>query len=149
MPELHRPTVATVTKRPKPDKPARPHTGGKKPAAIDLVELEKLCALQCTDEDIAAWFGCATKTIQRRKDEATFAEVMERGRGKGRVSLRRKQMELALAGDKTMLVWLGKQLLGQRDRFDAQITGAGGGPIEYLSIVLPRITDLPSQCKES
>ncbi len=119
-------------------KPARPHTGGKKPAAIDLVELEKLCALQCTDEDIAAWFGCATKTIQRRKDEAAFAEVMERGRGKGRVSLRRKQMELALAGDKTMLIWLGKQLLGQRDHLEH--TGPNGGPIQIQEIKVSFIT---------
>ena len=29
------------------------------------------------------------------------------------MSIRRKQYELAMAGDKTMLIWLGKQLLGQ------------------------------------
>jgi hypothetical protein len=32
---------------------------GRKPAQIDLVELAKLCALQCSDEEIAAWFGCS------------------------------------------------------------------------------------------
>ena len=35
-------------------------------ARIDLVELEKLCAMQCTDEEIAAFFGVSTKTVERR-----------------------------------------------------------------------------------
>jgi hypothetical protein len=30
---------------------------GRKPVRIDLTELEKLCALQCTNDEIAAWFG--------------------------------------------------------------------------------------------
>jgi len=29
---------------------------------IDLGELEKLCVLQCTDEEISAWFGVSTRT---------------------------------------------------------------------------------------
>ena len=32
-------------------------------AGIDLVELEKLCGLQCTDAEIAAWFGVSERTI--------------------------------------------------------------------------------------
>jgi hypothetical protein len=34
-------------------------------AKIDPIELEKLCAMQCTDEEIAAFFGVSTKTIER------------------------------------------------------------------------------------
>ena len=30
---------------------------GRKPVHIDLVELEKLSLLHCTDEEIASWFG--------------------------------------------------------------------------------------------
>jgi hypothetical protein len=29
---------------------------GRKAVKIDLGELEKLCSLQCTDEELAAWF---------------------------------------------------------------------------------------------
>lgn len=32
-------------------------------ADIDLGELERLCAIQCTDEEIAAWFNVSTRTI--------------------------------------------------------------------------------------
>ena len=39
-------------------------------AKIDLAELEKLCAMQCTDEEIAAFFGVSTKTVERRRNSA-------------------------------------------------------------------------------
>jgi hypothetical protein len=82
---------------------------------IDLGELERLCGLQCTDEEIAAWFNVSTRTIERRRLEPEFAEVMTRGKARGRISVRRMQMKLLEEGNATMGVWLGKQLLGQAD----------------------------------
>jgi hypothetical protein len=87
-------------------------------ARIDPVELEKLCAMQATDEEIAAWFGVSTRTIERRRKVRKFADVMDRGRARGRVSVRRMQMKLLEAGNATMGVWLGKQYLGQTDQID-------------------------------
>lgn len=95
---------------------------GRPKARIDLAELEKLAGLQCTDEEIGAWFGISQKTIQRRKQNARFVELLERGRGKGKISLRRAQMQAALAGNITAQIWLGKQILGQRDNLDANVT---------------------------
>ena len=43
------------------------------------------------------------------------------------MSLRRKQFETALAGNVTMMVWLGKQYLGQKDK--TEITGENGGSL--------------------
>jgi hypothetical protein len=88
---------------------------------IDLVELEKLCTLSCTDEEIAAWFGTSTRTIERRRREPKFAEIMARGKAKGRISVRRMQMKLLEQGNATMGVWLGKQLLGQRDQIATEV----------------------------
>ena len=102
---------------------------GRKPVQIDLVELEKLCALQCTDEEIAHFMGVSTRTIESRRKQPQFAEVMKRGRAKGRISVRRAQMKLLEAGNSRMGIWLGKQLLGQRDVVTSELTGAGGGPI--------------------
>src|SRR5271163_4395049 len=84
-------------------------------ARIDLAELERLSAMQCTDEEIAAWFGVTTRTIERRRKVKKFAEVMDRGRAKGRISVRRQQMKLLEAGNSTMGIWLGKNILGQVD----------------------------------
>lgn len=93
---------------------------------IDLAELEKLSALQCTDEEIAAWFNVSTRTIERRRKEKSFVEVMERGKARGRVSIRRMQMKLLEEGNGTMGVWLGKNVLGQADQvfhqFHTQVT---------------------------
>lgn len=95
-------------------------------AEIDLAELEKLCALQCTDEEIAAWFNVSVRTIERRRKEKTFCELMERGKARGRVSVRRQQMKLLEQGNATMGIWLGKNVLGQTDQvfheFNAQVT---------------------------
>jgi len=75
---------------------------------IDLTELGKLCQLQCTDEEISAWFGGSTRTIERRRLEPKFAEVMERGKAKGRISVRHLQIKMLEEGNATMGVWLGK-----------------------------------------
>ena len=60
-------------------------------ASIDLGELEKLAALQCTNEEIAFWFGVTTRTVERRRQQRPFREAIERGRAKGRISMRRAQ----------------------------------------------------------
>ena len=40
--------------------------------------------------------------------------------------------ELAMEGNVTMLIWLGKQRLGQRDRLDTEHSGSEGGPIPVI-----------------
>ncbi len=103
---------------------------GRKRKPIDLAELEKLCILQCTQEEIAAFFGVSVPTIElSRKRSPEFKAIMENGYHKGKISVRRKQMQLLEAGSNTMAVWLGKQLLGQRDKNDI-VVGGGGSPVD-------------------
>ena len=103
---------------------------GRKAINIDLVELEKLSSLQCTDEEVAAWFGVSVRTIESRRKQPQFAEVMDRGKAKGRISVRRAQMKLLESGNGTMGVWLGKQLLGQRDVTPIELSGPNGEPVQ-------------------
>jgi hypothetical protein len=89
---------------------------GRKAAPIDLIELEKLSSLLCSEEEIANWFKVSVRTIQsRRKDDPEFAAAMLRGKTRGKVNIRRAQMKLVEAGNPTVTVWLGKSMLGQRD----------------------------------
>lgn len=118
---------------------------GRKPINIDIVELEKLCLLQCADEELAAWFGVSVRTIQARRKQRQFAEVMERGRAKGRISVRRAQMKLLEQGSAPMGIWLGKQLLGQRDLTPIEVTGPAGQP---LRISLEVIDAMLARAKE-
>ena len=105
------------------------------PAKIDLVELERLCAMQCTDEEISAWFNVTTRTIERKRKKKAFAEVMDRGKAKGRISVRRAQLKLLEAGNATMGVWLGKNILGQVDEIRHELFG---NISTQLQIVIPR-----------
>jgi hypothetical protein len=84
-------------------------------ASINLAELEKLAAMQCTDEEMAGWFGISTRTIERRRKSPVFAQTIERGKARGRISLRRAQLKMVEDGSATMGIWLGKQHLGQTD----------------------------------
>jgi len=102
---------------------------GRKPVEIDFNELEKLCFLHCTDEELAAWFGCSVRTIEKRRKNPTFRQVMEHGKAKGRVSLRRIQVRLA-EESAPMAIWLGKQLLNQRDVSPVEVSGPAGGPLK-------------------
>jgi hypothetical protein len=111
---------------------------GRKPVYIDLLELEKLCSLNCTDEEIAAFFSVTTRTIEKRRKQPKFADAMNRGKAKGRISIRRAQMKLLESGNGTMGVWLGKNLLGQRDT-PLELSGPNGSPVQFSLQVLDAI----------
>jgi hypothetical protein len=115
-------------------------------AKIDLAELERLSAMQCTDEEIAAWFKVTTRTIERRRKNRVFAEVMNRGKAKGRISVRRMQIKLLEAGNATMAVWLGKNMLGQTDDVRHQING--GQPFLVVLTQHPSSASAASQIEE-
>jgi len=88
----------------------------RKLADIDLDKLEKLAAMQCTQEEAAGFFEVARETLNRKLRQRQYREAWERGRLTGRISIRRKQFQ---KNSDTMLIWLGKQYLGQSDRPEA------------------------------
>lgn len=92
---------------------------GRPRIEFDMDVVGKLAEIQCTYAEIAAVCGVSEDTITRRvAEEPEFAEAIKRGRESGKESLRRVQWKLAMRGHPTMLVWLGKQALGQKDRAD-------------------------------
>jgi hypothetical protein len=111
-------------------------------AKIDLQELEKLSALQATDVEIAAWFEVSPRTIERRRKNPRFGEIMERGKAKGRLSLRRLQLRLAERGSTAMAIFLGKQILGQADRLEHQVDTV---PNVIRAIIMPKIWEVPPE----
>ena len=65
---------------------------GRKAIHIDIVELEKLSSLQCTDPELAAILQVSVRTIERRKKQPAFADVIERGRPRcGRLEYRARE----------------------------------------------------------
>lgn len=89
---------------------------------IEKTEFEKLCGLLCTQEEIADWFACSVDTLERwckREYRVGFAESYKKYMGRGKIALRRYQMNLAKESA-PMAIWLGKQILGQRDYKQSQ-----------------------------
>jgi hypothetical protein len=101
---------------------------GRPRIPLDWDKIEKMGAIFCTAEEIAAVHGCSVDTISRRCEEVygiTFAEYLNEKQAYGRRSLRRKQYQKAVEeGDRVMLIWLGKQYLGQSESGDRAIDRA-------------------------
>jgi predicted DNA-binding protein (UPF0251 family) len=92
----------------------KPRRGGRR-IEIDAAELEELACLQCTIAEAAAWFSVSQSTLARRLKEPLYAAAWSRGAGKGRLGLRRAQLNLA-EKNATMAIFLGKQILGQKEQ---------------------------------
>lgn len=91
---------------------------GRPKIIIDWEQLEKLCQIQCTLEEVAGWFQCSEDAIQsaiQEKHNETFTVFFKKHSSKGKVSLRRWQFRMAEYSP-VMAIWLGKQYLGQVDK---------------------------------
>ncbi len=92
----------------------------------------------CTREECAAMLGVSRVTLWKFLDEnPDLAEALEASLDTGKVTLRRLQWRQAHKGNVTMLIWLGKQLLKQRDQID-QHDGSARESIEALRIEIER-----------
>jgi len=86
---------------------------GRPKKELDTDMIEKLASIFCTNQEIATIVGCHPDTLADN-----FSEYLKKGRDKGKMSLRRMQWEKAQSGNTTMLIWLGKQMLGQKDKIE-------------------------------
>lgn len=101
---------------------------------IDMEQFKKLCAIQCTEEEIASWFKCSVDTIERwckRELKMSFAEAFKTWSADGKISLRRNQFKMA-EHNVSMAIFLGKQYLGQKDQQDVQISRSDDETIKEM-----------------
>ena len=94
--------------------------------SIDWDKVDAMCKIQCTGEEIASVLNISYDTLERackREKSMSCADYIGQKREGGKASLRRRQWQSAQDGNATMLIWLGKQYLGQRDRFEGEGLG--------------------------
>lgn len=92
---------------------------GRPRKEIDVEKLEELAILNPTVEEIAAFFRIAKQTAVNLLKQKKYKDVLERGASARRTSLKRAQFNAAVnKGNVSMLIWLGKNELDQRDRAD-------------------------------
>ena len=126
----------TNTKKPTPKTKAKPNAQkipnshkkpGPKPTIIDWRQVDTMSEIHCTGEVQAAILGIDYDTLNRtckRDHKIGFSDYFKQKSAGGRMSLRRKQFSTAIDGNPTMLIWLGKNWLGQTDQPDHQVTAA-------------------------
>jgi hypothetical protein len=78
---------------------------------IDEAEVQKRALGGATDQDLAAYFGCTVMQFRER-----FGAIADALRAQRRIALRNWQTRVAARGNAPMLIWLGKNELGQTDR---------------------------------
>lgn len=97
---------------------------------IDPESIEALASYGCTIAEMAHFHKCDESTIRKR-----FKAEIEAGKSDGKIRLRKKQIEVALAGNVPMLIWMGKQILNQSERVDVDNVhdfGTGDFKIEVV-----------------
>ena len=75
-------------------------------------EIEVLASKFCTVREI---INCLDLKIKDETFQHHYGEIYQKGREQGKKKLRLLQLEVAEKGNVTMLIWLGKQWLGQRE----------------------------------
>ena len=83
---------------------------GRDKTIVPAEEVYKLAQIGCKDSEIADWFGVNGETLRYN-----FKAELTKGREHLKQSLRRAQLDVALGGNATMLIWLGKNILGQSE----------------------------------
>lgn len=94
-----------------------PGEGGAPVKVINVEVMRRAATIGCTNEEICALLGIAPATFYNHLNaDPDLQAAIDEARGQGRGTLRRLQWQRASGGDSTMLIWLGKQMLKQRDK---------------------------------
>lgn len=114
---------------------------GRKKIEVDADQVRTLARLGCTWEEIAGALKIAKGTFVARMQEKKYRTAYDEGIAEGDVSLRRAQYEQAVRGKTAMLIWLGKNRLGQTDRVEqtTETTIHDGGAVEKLAGAVARL----------
>jgi hypothetical protein len=110
----------------------------------DFEKLVAMIRIQCTQEEVCSVFDMTADTLNARLQEmgeGNFSDLYKKHQGEGKTSLRRMQWKAAEAGNPTMLVWLGKNMLGQSDKISNEHSGPDGQPLQVLQTITRRIVD--------
>jgi len=95
-----------------PDKTPK-NKGGRPFKDIDDRIVYGMAVVGASNTEIAQVCGVSDVAILKR-----FGEILDVARANLKRKLRRAQLAKAMEGNPTMLIWLGKQMLGQKDRTD-------------------------------
>jgi hypothetical protein len=97
---------------------------GRPEKPIDWKKVDELLIAGCSGAEIASHFNLTPETLYERtakeynKGFSTYSQEL---RQKGDSLLRHKQFQKAMTGDNTMLIWLGKNRMGQKEHHENNV----------------------------
>jgi hypothetical protein len=97
---------------------------GRPKKEIDWKTLDNILQFGARLIDCSDILDLSDDVIQARikeKFNCTFTEYRERKMSKMRMKLLQKQYDVAMKGNVSMLIWLGKQHLNQKDKHETDI----------------------------
>jgi hypothetical protein len=91
---------------------------GRPKAQYDLNVVAACGRFKATQETMAEIFGVSRKTIniEMQNPEGAFCYTYKSAHSNARMTLSEAQWAKAMEGDNTMLIWMGKQHLDQKDK---------------------------------
>jgi hypothetical protein len=104
---------------------------GRNEIPIDWIVVDDFLMAGSPGTEIADFFGIHANTLYNRIQEkynCGFSEYCQQKKSSGEAMLRKQQFHKALGltkdGDNTLLIWLGKQRLGQTEKQEGQVNVA-------------------------
>lgn len=97
---------------------------GRPELEIDWEKADDLLMKGCNGVQVAAYFDVHPDTLYNRcvsEKGTNFSDYSQKLRQKGNTFLHQKQYEVAQEGNTTMLVWLGKQRLDQKENKEKEL----------------------------
>lgn len=89
--------------------------------------IDYMCMIHCTGEEIAGVLHVDYDTLNRNCREqkgVNISDYIKEHQNGGKMSLRRAQWKAAESGNVSMLIWLGKQWLGQTDKQEVSVSAS-------------------------
>jgi hypothetical protein len=91
----------------------KPKRGRPKTTVVNYPLVERLGKIGATQAEVATVLQIPLGTLEK---DPEFIRAHKKGLADVKMTIRRKQIEQAKKGNTTVLIWLGKQLLGQSDK---------------------------------
>ena len=83
---------------------------GTRQKVVPPDDVYRLSTMGCPDREIAEWFDISESTLRYN-----FSSYLTKGRAQLKQRLRQAQLRVAFEGNPTMLIWMGRQILGQSE----------------------------------
>lgn len=83
---------------------------GARQKVVPPDDVYRLATMGCPDREIAEWFDISESTLRYN-----FSSYLTKGRAQLKQRLRQAQLRVAFDGNPTMLIWMGRQILGQSE----------------------------------